>query len=146
MSEELEDVVQGNEAPSPEQVAQESEAKTLGWVPKEAFNGDPDQWRPADAYLKRGKEINGFLRKDLEKIKSAHAAEIAELRETLEEFKTFHNTSLVEAKKKVIEDLKAEKVTAIEQGDGASVVELDDQIEKVKEDGKDFYKLSNGQG
>ena len=137
MSEELENIIEeGENSPSPELLAQEQEAKQLGWVPKEDFNGDPDQWRPADAYLKRGKEINGFLRKDLEKIRAAHATEIAELRGTLEEFKTFHNSSLADAKKKVIEELKAAKVEAIEQGDGARVVELDDQIEKVKEAAK----------
>ena len=64
----------------------EVEASTFGWVPKEQFHGNPDEWKDADTFLKRGKEINGFLRNDLEKIKRAHAAEVAELRQTMTEF------------------------------------------------------------
>jgi len=125
-------------------VAQESpsekEARQFGWMPKEEYKGDPEQWKDADTFLQRGKEINGFLRKDLEKIQTtlakkdaAHEAELAEIRKTMEEFKVFHNKSIEATYKKAIDDLKKEKAKAIEDGDGEKVVEIDEQISDIKE-------------
>src|SRR3972149_6385261 len=113
-----------------------NEAKQFGWVPQDDFKGDPEQWRDAATFLQRGKEINGFLRKDLEKIQKTlqqRDHDVQEMRETLNEFREFHNASMVQAKKTVIDELKKEKVIAIEQGDGEKVLELEDKIEQVKE-------------
>src|SRR3972149_8367281 len=121
---------------SPELVAQETEAKQFGWVPQDEFKGDPEQWRDAETFLQRGKEINDFLRKDLEKIQKTllqRDKDVQEMRETLNEFREFHTASMAQAKKSVIEELKKEKVLAIEQGDGEKVLELEDKIEQVKE-------------
>jgi len=121
---------------SQEVVAQETEAKQFGWVPQDDFKGDPEQWRDAATFLQRGKEINGFLRKDLEKIQKTlqqRDHDVQEMRETLNEFREFHNASMVQAKKTVIDELRKEKVIAIEQGDGEKVLELEDKIEQVKE-------------
>lgn len=114
----------------------EVEAGGFGWVPKEEFHGNPDEWKDAETFLKRGKEINGFLRNDLEKIKrtsDARAAEIAELRQTMDEFRKYHNETEERAYKRAFNDLKQAKIEAIEQGDGARVVEIDDQITSLKE-------------
>jgi hypothetical protein len=135
MSEDVQDAVDTPEVDTAV-VAQETEAKRFGWVPKEEFSGDPESWRPADEFLKRGREINGFLRKDLEKIERENAqkaAEIAEMRATMEEFRKFHNETEQRAYKRALEELKAAKVEAIEQGDGAKVVEIDEEIETLKE-------------
>src|SRR3972149_6496674 len=65
-----------------------NEAKQFGWVPQDDFKGDPEQWRDAATFLQRGKEINGFLRKDLEKIQKTlqqRDHDVQEMRETLNE-------------------------------------------------------------
>lgn len=117
-------------------VQQETEAKTFGWVPKEEFKGEEAEWRDADTFLRRGKEINGFLRKDLEKIQrtlQSKDAEIAEIRSTMEDFRKYHNETEQRAYKRAIEDLKQEKSAAIAQGDGDKVVLLDEQLDTLKE-------------
>jgi hypothetical protein len=118
----------------------EAEARSFGWVPEEDFKGNPDEWRDAETFVKRGKEINGFLRKDLEKIqsklaaeKAAHAAELAEVRATIAEFQKYHNETEARAYTRAIADLKAQKAAAIERGEGALVVDLDEQIDTIKE-------------
>jgi len=114
----------------------EVEARQFGWMPKEEFKGDPEQWRDAETFLQRGKEINGFLRKDLEKLEQASKrkdAELAEIRRAMEEFKQFHNKSIEATYKQAIEDLKNQKAQAIEEGDGKKVVEIDEEISKYKE-------------
>lgn len=35
----------------------ESKARLHGWVPREEFKGDPEKWRPADEFVKRGEEL-----------------------------------------------------------------------------------------
>lgn len=116
--------------------ASEVEAKQFGWVPLEDFKGDPEDWRDADTFLKRGKEINGFLRKDLEKLKSNLAqkdAEIREVKETMAEFAKFHKETEERAYKRAIEDIKRAKAEAVNLGDGDKVVELDEQLDALKE-------------
>ena len=113
----------------------EEQAKRLGWVPQEEFKGNQEQWRDAETFIERGKEIQGYLKKDLERLQttlSLRDREIAEIRSTMEEFRTFHNETEARAYKRAIEELKQLKVSAIEQGDGAKVVELDEQLDLLK--------------
>lgn len=35
----------------------EKEARDMGWVPQDEYHGDPDNWRDADEFVKRGKEF-----------------------------------------------------------------------------------------
>lgn len=35
----------------------ESRARSQGWVSRDEFRGDPDKWRPADEFVKRGEEL-----------------------------------------------------------------------------------------
>ena len=96
--------------------ANEVEAKKFGWVPKEDFAGDENTWRSADDFLARGREINGFLRKDLDKIKRADemkAAELVEIRQTIAEFRQYHNETEARAYKRATDDLKKQKVEVI---------------------------------
>jgi hypothetical protein len=116
--------------------AVEQEARQFGWVPEEDFKGNKDEWRSAEDFLKRGREINGFLRKDMEKLNSKLAqkdAELAEIKATIEEFKKYHNETESRAYKRAIDDLKQQKIEAIQSGDGERVVEIDEQIDQYKE-------------
>lgn len=51
-----------NNAPqdSPEDI---QEATGMGWVPKEKFRGDPNLWRPASEFVRRGREILPIVQK-----------------------------------------------------------------------------------
>lgn len=130
-SDNVENVVE-NSQPSESEV----KASRLGWVPKAEFKGNPDQWRDADEFLARGEEIHGYLKKDLDRLQTTLTQkdrEIDEIRRTMAEFQKFHNETEARAYARAIEELKKAKVTAIEQGDGEKVVELDDQISTLKE-------------
>jgi hypothetical protein len=45
---------------SPEDI---QEATGMGWVPKERFKGDPNLWRPASEFVRRGREILPIIQK-----------------------------------------------------------------------------------
>jgi hypothetical protein len=117
----------------------EVEARKFGWVPQEEFKGDPNQWRDADAFLQRGREINGFLRKDLDKLNNRNAeleAQLTEMKSTIEEFSKFHKETEKRAYERAIADLKAEKKEAISDGDGDRVLQIEEQIERLTEEKK----------
>jgi hypothetical protein len=131
------DVGEGNtEVISSQPSESETKARRLGWVPKEEFKGNPDQWRDADEFLHRGEEIHGYLKADLDRLHNTltqRDRELVEIRQTMDEFRKFHNETESRAYKRAIEELKALKISAIEQGDGSKVVEIDDQIDRLKE-------------
>jgi hypothetical protein len=117
------------------QTASEIEAQQFGWVPKEEFKGDESQWRDADEFLRRGQEINGFLRKDLEKIRGKNTVlerELQAVRQAVSEFKEFHEKTEQRAYDKALAELKAQKKEAIREQDGDTVVEIDDAIDELK--------------
>lgn len=131
-----EEVVSTGEVIDTQPSEAEVKARRLGWVPQEEFKGDPEHWRDADAFLKRGEEIQGFMKADLERLHTvlnARDKEIAEIRSAMDDFRKFHNETEARAYKRAIEELKQLKAVAVEQGDGAKVVELDDQIDQLKE-------------
>jgi hypothetical protein len=117
----------------------EKEARVFGWVPKEEFRGSDDDWVDADTFVKRGKEINPILRKNNEllmKKLDEKAREIDTIKKDVEQFKKFQRESF--DKKKVeleseIVALKSQKRTAIAEGNGDLVVDLDDRIDELKE-------------
>lgn len=114
----------------------EVKARRLGWLPQEEFQGNPEQWRDADSFLKRGEEIHGFMKADIEKLHTTVAQrdrELQELRASMEEFRKFHNETAERAYKRAIDELKQLKAEAVNQGDGSRVVELDDEIAQLKE-------------
>lgn len=40
-------------------------AQELGWVPQDQFKGDPEKWKPADQFIKAGREIQQTASREL---------------------------------------------------------------------------------
>lgn len=114
----------------------EAEARLLGWRPEDEFNGPADRWKPAEEFLEEGKRINGYLRKDLEKLRAELAsrdANIAALQQSMTEFAAFHKETEKKAYERAVRDLKAERREALRDNDGERVAEIEDQIEQLAE-------------
>jgi len=118
----------------------EKEARIFGWVPKEEFRGSDEDWVDADTFVKRGKEINPILRKNNEtllKKLDEKSKEIDSIKESVEEFKKFQKEAFErkQAQYEVeIAELKSQKKTAIAEGNGDLVVDIDDRIDAIKEE------------
>jgi hypothetical protein len=119
----------------------EVEARKYGWVPKEEFRGDTSEWRDAPEFVKRGQEILGFVRKENGKLKDKLAATEATLesfKKEVDEFKDYSEKARAQAEtnayNRALAELKEQKKKAIELGDGATVVEIEDEIEKVHQE------------
>ena len=142
MSEEKEVQQQETNADQEAQAVNEQtqkEARLFGWVPKEEFRGSEDDWVDAEVFVKRGKEINPILRKNNEllmKKLDEKAKEIDSIKASVEEFKKFQKESFERktAEYEVqIAQLKSQKREAIAEGNGDLVVDIDDQIDSLKE-------------
>lgn len=105
----------------------ETQAIELGWQPKEQFEADPKnegkRWRSADDFMDRKPLFDKIDQqgKELKDVKRALQS-LAQQNKQVEQL----------AYKRAIEELKAQKVTALEEGNHAAVVEIDDKIAEIK--------------
>lgn len=110
----------------------EAEAAAFGWVPKDQFKGDPERWRPAEEFVRRGEEILPIVRKQNEKLN----AKVSELEETNKRMSAMFEKTTARIKAEYegkIEALKAEKKVAIKAGDADKVERIEAQIDTLKE-------------
>jgi hypothetical protein len=121
-----------------EQIQVEKEARLMGWVEKEDYR-DGDHWVDAEAFVKRGKEINPILRKNnetlLKKLEAANL-EVAEIKKVAKEFEKFQKEAAdrkVGELTKELNELREKKKIAVSSGDGEAVVLIDEAIDAVKE-------------
>lgn len=113
----------------------EAEAAVYGWVPKEQFKGDPDKWRPAEEFVRRGEEILPIVRKQNEKLN----AKVAELEETNKRMSAMFEKTLAKQREEAnrqIDTLKAAQRQAIKAGDDAKADQIEQQIDVLKEEAK----------
>ena len=124
---------------SDQDIQTQKEARIFGWVPKEEFRGYEDDWVDAEVFVKLGKEINPILRKNNEllmKKLDEKAKEIDSIKASVEEFKKFQKESFERKTAEYeisIAELKSKKREAIAEGNGDAVVDIDDQIDSLKE-------------
>jgi hypothetical protein len=118
------------------------EAESQGWVPKEKFRGDENDWVDADTFVKRGREIMPILRKNNENLLkelNTTKEQLKEFKKSADEFKKFqqqaHERKVSELNQQ-LEQLKNVRAQAISEGDGARVNAIDDAIDEVKEQTK----------
>lgn len=120
----------------------ESEAKEMGWVPLDQFKGDPDKWRPADEFVRRGEDILPIVRSQNAKLHN----DIKELRETNERMSRMFEKTLATERANAeqrIEALRAESRAAVKAGDDAKADQIDQQIETLREETKEAPKAKS---
>ena len=119
----------------------ETEAKALGWTPQEQFKGSPDKFVGAEEFVQRGKAIMPILRKNNEKLLTevtevkgqlgAVQAALREAQESMATFREYHDQTAKRAYDAALRDLRAQKAEAITANDGATVVAVEEAIDKL---------------
>lgn len=108
----------------------EDKARRMGWVPKEEFRGDPEKWRPAEEFVERGENMVPLLRSQVKR----QEREIAELKQTMQQFAEFHSKTEQRALEKAFATLKEQQAAAVAAGDGAAFVRVGEQIDELKKE------------
>lgn len=103
----------------------EVEVKALdqGWVPKDQWEGDPEEWRPAKEFVERG-EIFKNLHSTKRELQKTQAALNAQMRH--------HQVVFEKAYQKALGDLRAEKRDAIRNQDFEKLEAVETKIEAVQ--------------
>lgn len=115
-----------------------AEAKEMGWREKEKFKGNPDDWRPADEFVKRGKEILPIVNKtNADQRKRIEALEkmVAGHGDTVKRLEKMHEAGVERAKAQVHAEYKAQVKKAASLGDEDAV----DKAEEVRD--KELAKI-----
>lgn len=116
---------EGQEQATPTPNKYEESARHQGWVPKEEWQGDPEDWTDAKEFMRRGELFSKI---------SSQSSEIKELKKAM--------TALVEHHVKVketeftraLEYLKQQKKAALEEGDADKLLQVEDAIDTLKEE------------
>ncbi len=120
--------------PDPAVIAAEKEARLFGWRPADEFDGPVERWKPADEFLEEGKRINGFLRKDLDKLRNELTKRdntLLEMQQTIQQFAQFHQETEARAFERAKKELKDARKAALRENDGDLVVEIEERLEKL---------------
>lgn len=125
--------------------AVETEARTMGWAPKENYLrdklGPEEAWLPADKYIEKGRSIMPILKANNRKLAEQVNNQGRELNETkaalqaateaIEELKTFSSTINKERVKEHKTELMSQLAQAKKDGDVEAEVELTDKLSEV---------------
>lgn len=122
------DVDNKTDAPA-EPSATEVEARAAGWVPKDEYHGDENKWVDSDEFVRRGPLF--------EKI-NVQSRELKEVKKALDQLKVHHASVKEQAYKEALIKLRAEKREAFVEGDPDKVIDIDEKIDLVKEEQRQF--------
>lgn len=103
----------------------EQKAMQHGWVPKEQWDGSPEEWIPAKVFNMRG-DFFSRIAKDKK--------EISELRQTVDHLVDHSRKAYDAGYKQGLAELRAERREALEAGDVERVEQLEDKIDEFKEE------------
>jgi gas vesicle protein len=104
----------------------DTEARSMGWRPKEEFRGDPDKWVDAETFVDRGRHFVPILRANQRKLEEQNSA----LREELQGVKSLLSASqdAISALKEFQTEETKRQVTAIKK-------QLTERLREARDDG-----------
>ena len=115
----------------------ETEARSMGWVPKEEFRGPESQWRDAEEFVERGHNVlpivNSLLKKEREKnskLETKYEKFRAESEENFKRLERMSTTALEKQREQLTAQYEAKKEAAVERGD-MDAYRAADKAEKV---------------
>lgn len=112
------ETVQADDAPDPIAAL----ASELGWTPKEQFTGDPERWKPADQFIRDGRDIQ----KDTSR-------QLREMRATVDNMSRTSATILEQQLARQRQELESQLDTAVENGDAGQVRQVQERIAQVEQ-------------
>lgn len=109
----------------------EQKARNNGWVPQEEWKGKPDDWVDYRQFNFRG-ELMSRINEQSSIIKHL-TNKVSERDAALDDLVELNKKTAETQYKRALEELRARKIEALEEQDHATVMEIDDQIEELKE-------------
>ena len=123
--------------PASPALVDEAAAGSKGWVPKEAYKGDPAKWVDAKTFLARGERFASNLQKELAEVR----AQLASFEGTKTAFIKFHEETVAKKDsdlRDAISALRVQRSQATADGEHNTAVELEDRIELLRDQQKEL--------
>lgn len=105
----------------------EVKAMSMGWRPKEEWQGDESEFIPADEFVRR-KPLFDKIEHQSRKLKTVE--------ESLKQLTEHHQKVREIEYQRALKEIKDSKRTALKEGDTALALELEDQMETLQEEFK----------
>lgn len=128
------------EAPETPEFDYEAEARKEGWVSQEEWveAGKPaDSWKPAKDFYDAGQTILPIVQAKLKREQDARRRDQEEFNKRLRRLEKTSGEALKLQREAYEKELKKQRATAIRNGDGEKVNEIDDQLEQVRSAGSE---------
>lgn len=121
----------------------ETEARSLGWVPKDQFKGDEARWVDAETFVERGHTVMPILKKNNERLErslqenNVELARVKELlkagEESIKALQEFNSENAKRIAEKAKRELAAELKTAREEGNTERELEILEGLDNIRE-------------
>ena len=93
-------------------------AKDLGWLPKDQFQGSPEEWKPADQFIRDGRDIQREA-----------SREVKALRTQLDTIAKTTGSIVEQQVKERVDQLTTKYTKAVEDGDATEAFKLSREID-----------------
>lgn len=120
----------------------ENDAKEMGWVPQDQFQGDPEKWIDAKEFVDRGTHILPILQANNRRLRSdllTRDQELVRLRESqkameksLKVVQDHYAQSVKEEVEAAKRDLRKQLIAAREIGDVETELDVQDKLDELK--------------
>lgn len=140
----------GTEIPGEARPADEIEgrARAQGWVPKEQFRGDPEKWRDADEFVRRGeeelpilRERNRSMERKLQELETQFRSRDGEYERKLANFARMSEMALVNQRAQLERSYTQAMLEAGESGDRQRYFQLEqDKSQALRQFDKQVYE------
>lgn len=107
----------------PEPSKYETTARNQGWVPKEEWQGDPDDWTDAKEFVRRGELFTKI---------SSQSSEIKDMKKAMAALVEHHQKVKETEFSRALNYLKEQKKAALVEGDADKLLEVEDAIDLLK--------------
>ena len=128
---------EADDGSDPEQLQVEARATRMGWVKEDEWNGPPENYRDAQAFIDVGEKELPVLRernRNLDHRLQAAESSARDVKATLEEFKGHHAKVEERAYERAYRDIEGKQRAAAEEGDVSAYDALQVEKEKLEKD------------
>ena len=112
------------------------EARAMGWVPEEEWQGDPERWRPAEEFVERGNNILPIVRKQRDELKKELETVIKsqgdQFKKEIAQIKKEVRSTLEKEYEQKLKELSEKEIQAVQDGDVDTYTELQAEKENLK--------------
>jgi hypothetical protein len=109
----------------------EAEARKDGWVPADEWQGDPEQHKTAEQFVRDGEKIAGILKSKVERLETR----VNELLDSNEKFVDFTKKAQERDRKEketLITELEDLRKKAVDEGDGEAFTHADRRLTELR--------------